>query len=89
MMIKSQMLAGSWRRWWSSNAPSVGPVWLQLAWTFAVSMTVAPVSTLTGYLVFGGEDARCDETSRLFARIKGYEGGLPVSRADVPWFKAM
>ncbi len=32
---------------------------------------------------------RRDELSRLFVRLRGWDGELPVSRADVHLFKAM
>ena len=55
--LNAQTLQKSWRAWLGSDAPSVGPVWLSLMWTFLFCCACAVGFTLLGFSsIAEGED---------------------------------
>src|SRR5512145_3525868 len=42
-------LAGSWRAWWAPPQSSVGPRWLQYAWTLLFNTGIAVVLSLIAW----------------------------------------
>jgi signal transduction histidine kinase len=55
--LNTRALQKSWRAWLGSDAPSVGPAWLSLVWTFLFCCFCAVGFTLLGYSSFSeGED---------------------------------
>ncbi|MBI3369397.1 MAG: histidine kinase [Burkholderiales bacterium] len=54
-VLHADILAASWRRWWSYDAPMVGPAWLQLLWTAVFAAIVALPFTVLGFLLHSRE----------------------------------
>lgn len=53
-MMDAALLRASWRSWFSQDFRPVGPVWLQLVWTFIVSAAIAVVFALLGAALSAG-----------------------------------
>ena len=58
MAIDRQLLAASWRAWFSAEGATVGPWWLQWLWTLAVGALIAVGFTVYGFVAHAsGEGA--------------------------------
>jgi two-component sensor histidine kinase len=70
MNITREMLAGSWRRWWSYDVPRVGPRWLDSVWTGLFSLSLALVFTLL-WFISRAQGAAAWQDPALWLRIYG------------------
>ncbi|RQP25648.1 sensor histidine kinase [Piscinibacter terrae] len=50
MHINRQLLAASWRSYWSQDLVRAGPYWLQILWSVLIAMAVGLVFTLLGFV---------------------------------------
>lgn len=56
IMFSRDLLARSWRSWFSHSAPRVGPAWLQFVWTLVWCALIAVGFTILGFVLFSGGD---------------------------------
>lgn len=77
MTINREILAGSWRRWWSYDAPRVGPRWLDSVWTGLFSLLLALVFALL-WFISRAESAAAWRDPALWLRIYGSNLGMTL-----------
>ncbi len=52
MRLTRDLLARSWRSWYSSDLRHVGPPWLQFVWTFVFSTVLGAFFTILGFALY-------------------------------------
>jgi two-component sensor histidine kinase len=52
MHIDRQLLAASWRSYWSQDLVRAGPYWLHILWSALIAMAIGLVFTLLGFVRF-------------------------------------